>query len=333
MIKNKFVLSICLLVVMLSYGSIGYSIIEEWSFFDSIYMTVITVSTIGFREIHLLSDAGRVFTLTLVFFGLGVMGFCINNGVQIIFEGEFQDAYRKRKLEKILNALQNHYIVCGYGRMGKVICRELKAKGLEVVVIEHEPVPIDEGDKTLVITGDATKDDCLLKCGIKRAKGLISVLSTDAQNLYVVLSAKELNPALLIVARASDDGAVPKLTRAGADKVVSPYQMGGLRIAHTILKPAVVDFLEFTDKTGNVDIEMEEVLVDINSFLSNKTIQDARVNMDDDVILIAIKKKRTNKMIFHPPGNTLIHSGDKLVAIGRLECFTKFESLTKKLSV
>ncbi len=329
MVRNKFLLSLYLLIFVLIYGSTGYHLIEGWSYFDSMYMTVITVSTIGFEEIHSLSDKGRIFTLSLVFMGLGVVAFCVNNAASTIFGGDFQEAYGKRKLNKLLNSLNNHYIVCGYGRMGKVICNELRTKGLDVIVIEHEDVHIDEDDKTLIVSGDATKDDFLIKCGIKKAKGLISVLSTDAQNLYVVLSAKELNPNLLIVARASEDGAEPKLLRAGADKVVSPYHMGGLRIAHTVLKPAVVDFLELADRTGNADLEMEELQVEKNAYLTNKTIQDARLKMNPDIILIAIKKKTPTQMIFHPPGNTSINIGDKLVAIGKLKSFADFEKLIK----
>lgn len=328
MIKNKVVLSVYLLLFVLVYGSVGYCLIEKWSIFESVYMTVITVSTIGFQEIHTLSDVGRVFTLTLVFFGLGVMAFCVNNGVRTIFEGEFQEIYRKRKLEKILKSLNNHYIVCGYGRMGKVICDELRGKGLSVIVIEHEDIKLDDNDNILLITGDATNDELLIKCGVQRAKGLITALSSDAENIYVVLSARGLNPDLLIVARASDNGAEPKLLRAGANKVVSPYQIGGLRIAHTVLKPAVVDFLEIANKSGDVDLEMEEILVEAGSFLSNKTIQDVKQKMDMDVILIAIQKINT-EMIFHPPGTTPVRTGDKLITIGKLKSFSEFEKLAK----
>ncbi len=327
MIKSKFLLSIYLLVFVMLYGSIGYYFIEGWPIFDAMYMTVITVSTIGFQETHNLSDLGRIFTLSLVFFGLGVMAFCVNNGVRTIFEGELKEVYGRRKMERALKALNNHYIVCGYGRMGKVICNELKAKGLNVVAVEHEDVAIEESDDTLIVIGDATKDEFLKKCGIERAHGLITVLASDAQNLYVVLSAKELNPDLKIVSRASDDEAEPKLLRAGADKVVSPYQMGGLRIANSVLKPAVVDFLELANKAGGVDIELEEINVQEGSFLARKTVQDAKLKMDVNVILIAIKKY-DDQMIFHPDGITLIEPGDKLIAIGKLQSFTEFEKLT-----
>ncbi|MBT6231378.1 MAG: potassium channel family protein, partial [Candidatus Scalindua sp.] len=187
--RKKLILSLVLFIVVLSSGTAGYSIIEGWNIFDSLYMTVITFSTVGFHEIEPLSKAGKAFTIGLIFFSLGVVAYALNYGLKAIFEGEIQDVFGRRKLKKVLESLENHYIVCGYGRMGKVICNELKQKGIPFVIVEKEPLELDIDDDVIITYGDATRDDLLKSVGIEKAKGLISVLDSDAQNLYVVLSA------------------------------------------------------------------------------------------------------------------------------------------------
>ncbi|HHN65300.1 MAG TPA: potassium channel protein [Nitrospirae bacterium] len=322
--RKRAIFSILLVVAVLLTGTIGYVVIEGWSLFDALYMTVITLATIGYQEVRPLSYMGRAFTIILVFFGVGVVAYVINNGIKIILEGEIQKTFGRMKLEKKLKTMKNHFIVCGYGRMGQIICRELKAHKVPCVVIEKEPVPLDADEDIPFIFGDATKDELLKKAGIERARGLISVLSTDAQNLYVVLSARELNPNLLIVARAGEEGSEQKLLRAGADRVVSPYQIGGLRIAHTVLKPAVVDFLEFATKSGNIELQMEEIEVSEGSFLADKTIHEAGIGRDFGVIVVAIKRKE-GEMKFNPVHNTKIKPGDTLIAIGETERLKELE--------
>ncbi|RMG71048.1 MAG: potassium channel protein [Nitrospirae bacterium] len=325
-LRKKALLSLGLVIIVLITGTTGYTLIEGWSLFDSFYMTVITLSTIGYQELRPLSHNGRLFTIFLVFFGVGVVAYVVNNGIKIIFEGEIQKSLGRFKLEKRLLKMKNHYIVCGYGRMGQIICKELKAHGMPYVVIEKEPVEIDADEKGIFIFGDATKDDILKKAGIDRAKGLISVLSTDAQNLFVVLSARELNSDLLIVARAGEEGSEQKLLRAGADRVVSPYHIGGLRIAHTVLKPAVVDFLEFATKSGNIELQMEEIDVDDGSELCDKTIHESGVGRNLGVIIVAIKRKE-GEMKFNPVHNTKIHAGDTLIAIGEVQKLKELEKM------
>ena len=309
----------------------GYCVIEGWTIFDSLYMTVITLATIGYQEVRPLSYTGRAFTIVLIFFGVGVVAYAINNGIRAVFEGEFQKALGRRKLEKKLKNLKNHFIVCGYGRMGQIICRELKAHNVPFVVIEKELQEIDADEETPFLYGDATKDELLKKAGIERARGLISVLSTDAQNLFVVLSARELNPNLLIVARAGEEGSEQKLLRAGADRVVSPYHIGGLRIAHTVLKPAVVDFLEFATKSGNFELQMEEIVVGEDSAFANKTIHEAGIGRELGVIVVAIKRK-DGEMKFNPVHNTRIKPGDTLIAIGETEKLKTLETLAQSPS-
>jgi len=326
--RKKLIISLILFIIVLLSGTAGYYFIEGWEVFDSLYMTVITLSTVGFHEIEPLSKSGKAFTIGLIFFSLGVVAFAVNYGLKAIFEGEIQDVFGRRKLKKTLESLQNHYIVCGYGRMGKVICKELKHKGIQSVIVEKEPRELDVDDDVIMIYGDATRDDLLKSVGIERAKGLISVLDSDAQNLYVVLSARGLNKKLFIVARANEEGADYKLTRAGADKVVSPYHIGGIRIAHTILKPTVVDFLELTAKAGNMEIQIEEVVVEEASGLAGKTIKDADIRAKNWVVIVALKKKN-GKILFNPRAHTMIEVGDKVAVIGEPEHFSQFEKMAR----
>ncbi|HDH02458.1 MAG TPA: potassium channel protein [Nitrospirae bacterium] len=328
MLRKRAFLSLGLVFLVIISGTVGYSIIEGWTLFDSLYMTVITLSTIGYQEVRPLSYTGRAFTIILVFVGVGAVAYGINNGIRIVFEGEIQKAFGRRKLEKRLKSIKDHFIVCGYGRMGRIICNELKAKGVPFVVVEKEPPELDADEETVFVYGDATKDEILRHAGIGKARGLISVLSTDAQNLYVVLSARELNPSLFIVARAGEEGSGQKLLRAGADRVVSPYHIGGLRIAQTVLKPAVVDFLEFATRSGNLELQMEEVPVDEGSLIAEKTIHEAGVGRELGVIVVAIKRK-DGDMKFNPVHNTLIKAGDTLIAIGETEKLKALEKLAK----
>ncbi|GAX62036.1 kef-type K+ transport systems, predicted NAD-binding component [Candidatus Scalindua japonica] len=326
--RNKLILTLVLFIIVLSSGTAGYYFIEGWRVFDSLYMTVITLSTVGFHEIEPLSKAGKAFTIGLIFFSLGVVAFAVNYGLKAIFEGEFRDVFGRRKLKKALGSLENHYIICGYGRMGKVISKEFEIKGIPFVVVEKEGQGLDIDGDVIVVYGDATRDELLKDVGIERAKGLISVLDSDPQNLYVVLSARGLNKDLFIVARANDEGADYKLTRAGADKVVSPYHIGGLRMAHTILKPTVVDFLELTAKTGNMEIQIEEVVVEDASALAGKTIKEADIRAKNWVVIVALRKNN-GKMFFNPRAHTLIEVGDKVAVIGEPDHFTQFEDMAR----
>jgi voltage-gated potassium channel len=218
-------------------------------------------------------------------------------------------------LEKKIRDLKNHFIVCGYGRMGRIICRELMEKKLPFVVVEKQADLQPDAVDTIIFKGDATKDEVLKEMGIERARGLVSVLSTDAENLYVVLSARGLNPKLQIVARAGEEGSEQKLLRAGADRVVSPYHIGGLRMAHTILKPAVVDFIEFATKSGNIDLQMEEIIIHQDSPLVGMTLDECGIGRELGVIVVAIKESQ-GEMKFNPTFRSVIRQGNTLIALG-----------------
>ncbi|MEW6571946.1 MAG: potassium channel protein [Nitrospirota bacterium] len=313
-LRRRLILAAILIIFIISFGTAGYMAIEGWNFLDSLYMTIITLTTVGYREIHKLSYNGQIFTIILIIGGVGTVLYSLRTGAQLIMEGELHEIFGRKRLEKKLKELKDHYIICGYGRMGKIIARELSHRKLALVVVEKN-VEASEKEDIFIVQGDATKDDVLKKVGIERARCLISVLPTDAENLFVVLSARGLNPGLFVVARAGEEGSEQKLLRAGADRVVSPYHIGGLRIAHTVLKPAVVDFIEFATRSGNIELQIEEIAIREGSKLAGLTLDECGIGRDLGITIVAIKQK-DGQMKFHPTFNTLINAGDILIAVG-----------------
>ncbi|MDI6802011.1 MAG: potassium channel protein [Thermodesulfovibrionales bacterium] len=325
-LRKRLILSLVMITLIIAFGTIGYMGIEGWSFLDSLYMTIITIASVGYKEVHDLSRNGRAFTIILIISGVGTLLYALNNVAKIILEGELKEVFGRKRLGKKIKELKDHYIVCGYGRMGKIICRELMEKNIRFIVIEKSPEIMVEKENILLMEGDATKDEILRESGIEKARGLISVLPTDAENLYVVLSARELNSALFIVARAGEERSEQKLLRAGADRVVSPYHIGGLRIAHTVLKPAVVDFIEFATKSGNIDLQMEEIIINENSKLAGLTLDECGIGRELGVIIVAIKET-TGDMKFNPTSKTAIKTGDTLIALGESSKLRELESM------
>ncbi len=314
-LRKRLILSLLLIFLIIAFGTLGYMMIEGWDFLDSIYMTIVTLTTVGYREVHDLSQSGRIFTIFLIIGGVGTVLYALSTGAKLVLEGELQELFGRRRLEKKIKELRDHYIVCGYGRMGKIICRELRAKSVKFVVIEKNPDKLQGKEDTLIFEGDATQDEILNEAGIGKAKGLISVLPTDAENLFVVLSARGLNPRLLIVARSGEEGSEQKLIRAGADRVISPYHIGGLRIAHTVLKPAVVDFIEFATKSGNIGLQMEEIAVKEGSNLIDLSFDECGFGRELGIIIVAIRRA-SGEMKFNPTFRSTIKSGDILIALG-----------------
>jgi voltage-gated potassium channel len=314
---------------VITYGTIGYMLIEEWDFLDSLYMTVITLTTVGFEEVHVLSRSGRVFSIVLMLSGVGAMFYVLGVAAKVLLEGELRDVLGRKRLSKKIENLKGHYIICGFGRMGSIICRELDHNNDPYVVIEGDPEVVASMDADMLsLQGDATQDSILKQAGIEKAKGLISVLSSDANNLYVVLSARGLNQNLRIVARASEEGAEQKLRRAGADSVVSPYYIGGLRIAHTLIKPAVVDFIEFATRGGNLELQMEEVKVREGSKIINQSLDESGIGKNLGIIVVAIKRE-SGEMEFNPKSTSIIAKGDTLIGMGETKQLTALEELVR----
>ena len=326
-LRKKFLIPAIVIISVITYGTVGYMIIEGWNFIDSLFMTVITLTTVGYNEIHEMDQAGRIFSIVLILSGVGAMFYALSVGAKILLEGEIRDILGRKRLNKKIENLKNHYIVCGFGRMGSIICNELMQTKSPFVVIESSSELLASMDADILsLQGDATQDSILKQAGIDKAKGLISVLSSDANNLYVVLSARGLNPNLRIVARASEEGAEQKLIRAGADSVVSPYYIGGLRIAHTLIKPAVVDFIEFATRSENLELQMEEVKVKDDSHILDHRLDDCGIRKDLGVIIVAIKRD-SGKMEFNPTSTCVIRQGDTLVVLGETRQLQELEKL------
>jgi voltage-gated potassium channel len=325
---KKLIPVLTLVLLIVAFGTAGYMVIEGWNILDSIYMTILTITTVGFREVHDLSPKGTVFTILLIVGGVGTALYAFTAGARFILEGEIQNIFGRKKLEKKIKELKDHYIICGYGRMGKIIARELHEEGAQFVVIEKDPESLGEKEEMLAVIGDATRDLSLKEAGIEKARGLISVLPNDAENLFVVLSTRVLNPTVLIVSRAVEEDSEQKLLRAGANKVVSPYHIGGLRMAHTVLKPTVVDFIEFTTRSGNIELQMQEVTVQEGSRLIGMSLEVCSVGDDMGVIIVAIKQA-TGETRFNPTHQSVIKAGDVLIVLGERSKLKAFEERAK----
>lgn len=326
---RKLALAILALGLVISVGVLGYTFIEGWNFLDALYMTITTVSTVGFREMRPLSDRGRLFTIALIIGGVGTMFYTFSSFMSFMIEGELLKILGRRKVEAAIKKLKNHYIVCGFGRIGSLICKELAKKPVPFVVIENKPDLKErlEQEGYLYITGDATLDETLLEAGILRARGIVSVLPSDADNVFITLTARGLKPELVIVARAGEEEkSEQKLLRAGADKVVSPYVIGGTRMAHAILKPAVVDFIEIATAGGNVELAMEEITVGRNSSLEGKSIAESGVRQTLGVIIVAVKRA-SGRMEFNPPPDLKMETNDKLIVLGDTNQLRRLEAI------
>ena len=314
-----------MLTLVLVSGTVGYIILEGWSLLDALYMTVITISTVGFGEINPVSDLGRVLTMLILISGLGVLGYLVGTLTQILVEGQLLRIMGRKKLERQINALKDHYIICGYGRMGRIVCEEIeKTKPTPMVVIDKDSsatTKIGE-DGHLYILGDATEEECLLKAGILSARALVAALDSDADNLYITLTAKGLNRQLLVLARAGRVGSDKKLTHAGADRVISPHQIGGFRMAQALLRPTVTEFIDFAISHVDTALGMEEIPVRPNSKLADVTLVDSGIRKELDLIIVAIKKA-DGEMIFNPASHTRIQIGDTLIALGHKSSMIK----------
>jgi voltage-gated potassium channel len=321
-------IGIFLSVLLLLAGTVGYIFIEDWPFIDALYMTVITLATVGFNEVQELSPVGRIFTMTLIIVGVGFVFYLAGSIIQFMVEGRVREILGRRKLEKQLRKQKDHYIICGYGRVGGSICDLLASKPLGVVVIERNPERIARlSDRNLLyVAGDATDEENLIKAGVEKARGLLAVLKTDSDNVYVTLTARQLNPELFIIARGGEEKSENKLLAAGANRVVSPYLMGAHRIAQTILRPTVTDFLELTLMEKSRDIQMEEVPVHPSSRLIDVALQDSGIRQDLDLIIVAVRKPE-GEMLFNPSSQTKLQGGDMVVAIGEKQNLERFEKI------
>jgi voltage-gated potassium channel len=330
-LSSRFIFELFVFALILIGGCIGYMIIEGWNGLDALYMTIITLTTVGFQEVHPLSPEGKIFTLFLILFGVGFFLYFLSTLTGMVVRGTLKDMFGRRKLEKQIHHLSGHYIICGYGRIGRTVAQMLQEKPLQVVVLEKNPetIPLFQEKNLLYVIGEATSEENLLKAGIERAVGLVAAASSDADNVYITLTARGLNPDLFILARAAEEASIKKLTRAGADKVISPYDIGARRMANTILRPTVIDFIDLAVHNRNLELQMEELLVGRDSEIEDATLMESGIRKEYDLIVVAIKKK-SGEMIFNPSSQAKIQEGDVLVAMGDRKNLIRLE---KKLGI
>ncbi len=313
---RKVLLSLLTLFILIGSGASGYILVEGWEPFEALYMTVITVSTVGYKEVYPLSREGQIFTVLLIIFGTGTLAYTVGSLFQFMVEGQLKKLLGRKKLQKQISHMKDHYIICGFGRIGRLVARELSAKPLPFIVVEQDKERCARLEEAgyLFVEGDATHDDILEKAGIRQAKGLITAVTSDSANVFITLTARGINPDLYILARASEDRADIKLMRAGADKVVSPYTIGATRMAQAILRPSVVDFIDIATATENLELQLEEIKVLPPSSLSGKTLINSGIRKDLGLIIVGIKKGQ--KMLFNPDPSTEIEADDILIALG-----------------
>lgn len=312
--KRQLGVGIAVLGSTIIIGTTGYMVLEGWSLLDSLYMTIISVTTTGFQEVHMLSDSTRVFTILLIVIGVGSIAYTGGRGVQVLFETQL---FGRVNMSKIIGELKEHFIVCGYGKMGKYICEELTEKEQPFVVVENDPEKVESLSELgyLFVRGDATSDDTLTEAGVEKARGLVAVLATDADNVFTTLSAKALNEKIFVVARAVEEETEPKLLKAGANRVVKPYETAGTKMAELLLRPGVIDFIDVVARDKKVDLNIEEVRLSDASRFINKTLAESNLRQGLNIMIVTITKP-DGRLIYNPQSTSVLEVGDRLIALG-----------------
>ena len=325
---KKLYLAGAFISIVLLIGIIGYILLEDYSFLDSVFMTVITIATVGYEEVHKLSSAGKVFTTLLIIFSIGTFAYAISVITRYVIEGEFRYYFKHYQVSKEIDRLQNHIIICGYGRNGKQACDQLRSQNESFVAIEEKPEVVDlmrEHGNLLFISGDATQDEVLEEAGIHRAKALITALPDDAANVFVVLTAREMNPKLQIISRASDDGSEKKLKRAGADSVIMPDKIGGTHMAALVVKPDVLEFLDHI--TGRINIKLEEIKYSsLPDSMRQRSIKELDLRNKTGANIIGFKTAE-GEYVINPAPETVMQVDAKLFVLGTQEQVSRFKEM------
>jgi voltage-gated potassium channel len=313
-IARRILLIAGLIVFTLSVGTVGFTVVEKYPIFDAFYMTLITITTVGYLEVHPLSHWGRVFNSFLLFFGASAMFFAVGAMTQTIFELQLQDEFGKRRRRRAIKRMKEHFIVCGFGRVGRNASFELQRARVPFLVIDRNPQRVERaiGAGMVALQADATRDESLREAGIERARGFIAALATDADNVFVILSAKTLNPRLTVVTRAAEEDAEEKLRRAGADTVLSPYSIAGHRLAQALVRPHVVQLLDFAGQAMGLDVSMEQMRV--GPEMASRRLGEL-VQQRTPLIVLAVGRS-DGHMIFNPPAETELSAGDVLIVMG-----------------
>jgi voltage-gated potassium channel len=320
---------LALITLMIFIGTIGFHLIEGWSFLDCLYMTVITIFTVGFKEVRKLSPQGQIFTIFVILGGVGTAIFAFTKIAEIAFEGGINKFWRRRRMEKELKNLKDHYIICGHGRMGKIVRERLEEEKLPFVVIDNKEEKLEELKQTNrcpFIEGNAKQEDILIQAGLKKAKGLAALLTTDADNLYLVLTVRLINPSIFVLSKALDDEGERKILQIGANKVVSPYRLSGLKIAQGLIRPTLLDYMDLIIRRKELPLYMEELVVKKDSKIVNRDLAECDIRRTANVIVVAMKEPGKD-IEFNPSPHTKIRTGDILLVLGDKNAVNQFEKI------
>ncbi|MHB1424417.1 MAG: potassium channel family protein [Gemmataceae bacterium] len=329
MVPRRYLVLILIPTALMIGGTAGYYLLDDrYTLLDALYMTVITLTTVGYEEVYPLTPSGRLFTIVLLLVGVLTFFYAVTELVRLVISGEVQQLLGKRRMERSLSELKNHTIICGYGRMGRRVCQEFSQRGLSFVIIDRRTELLHDFSLAhgIALEGDATSDEVLKHAGVERARALVTVAASDADNLFITLSARLLNDKLFIVARAEGEQAEEKLRRAGASRVVTPYAIGGAKVAMAVLRPAVVDFIDIATGTEHLDLQIEETLIQPGSTLAGVTLHASGLRQDLGVIVVAIKTT-DGHLVANPPGDAVMTPGDTLIALGARKSLDRVEIL------
>lgn len=320
-IQKELMMGTLALCGVLLTGTLWYRLVEGWSWEDAMYMTFVTLSTVGYGETRPLGSRGRLFTIALILMGIVTIGYIVNRFTEAVIQGYFQEGIRLRQQRRTMESLSKHYIICGFSRTGRQIAQEFEAEGVSFVIVDSEvdTVRAAQEEGYTIYQGDATLDETLMRVGIERATCIVAALPSDAENLYIVLSAKTLNPRIRAIARASTEEAVQKLQRGGADAVVSPYITGGRRMAAAALRPQIMDFVDGIISGKGRELYMEEVLIDYKSCpFVGQSLGEARLRGQTGALVLAIRRA-SGELIGGPTADTILMTGDVMISMGTAE--------------
>ena len=327
--KKKLKIILYAFVFLLAFGVIGYMILLKVSFVDALYMTVITISTVGFGEVGTSSDASELFSILMIFLGVGIVGYTFTTVVAMFIEGKVGDLWKGSKMDKQISKLENHYIICGSGELAEVIINKFIKEKLDFVVVTDKKDDLHEysHQDILVVEGHSTEENILEKAGISKAKGLLATLDTEVDNIVTVLTSRNMNKDIYIIANSITKSGGDKLLKVGANKTLSATEISGKRMASLMIKPNIISFLDVVTRVGDVELDLEEVVVKRGSYLENKNLLEAQIPNKTGLIILAIKKQSDNKMLFNPPIDYTINIGDVLIVLGREDQVDKLRNL------
>jgi voltage-gated potassium channel len=328
--KPRLLPTFVLLVAVVTGGTFGYVVIEGWSAWDALYMTVTTVATVGFREVHPLSPAGQAFTLVLIVLGVSTALYAFSAFAALVVEGGWPKYVERWRYNRMINHLSDHYVICGYGRIGSIVASEFKRQKTPFIVVDRDPAKVAEANQRghLAVEGNASREETLTRLGIESARGLVAAVGTDAENVYAVLTARVMKADLFIIARAEGEESLSKLKKAGADRVISPYRIGAVQIAQTALRPAVVDFVEIATSSDNLELSIEQIRIENRSPLAGHPLSEVIQRDKMNVVVVGIQHAHGG-MEFNPPTSSILHDGDHLIVLGSSQMLKELERAAK----